>query len=698
MSRPSTARFLRPVLLLALLGTAACPSRTAQPRPSAGEPVVQPGAGNATLAGAERARAEGRLQDALALFEAFARDHPRAPQAPGALLAAGQIAHQLEQRDTARRALETLALNHPGDPAAKDAKLLLASMDLEDGRTAEGVSGLRSALEQMQGPEKLAYSQKMGRALYESGQFAGAVVPLSTAEAGTTDAAVRDPLRAMLQEIIDGRLRFAEVLALREQLPATSWTHHLLTLKLGRIYLHLGDDVRAMEELKAYVAAEPQGAFLTSAQAALQILDIRTTVVANRLGVVLPTSGKYAQTGERLLAALKLGLEAAVSDAIARGQTNPPPAPVEVEVLDDTSGPEDAAAALDLLITEKRVMAVVGAVTLQGARPAAMRAEAAKVPLLTLSRRDGIAEMGPFTFQVALSDERQAREMARIASETLGFKRVAFLYPRLPKGAALMNAFWDEFESRGGSVAGVEAYDHDETTFAVPVRKLVGRHFLEARGDFLACQAEARKLEAAYKKQKALEACKDGVRPIVDFEALFIADYHKPAGLIAPALAFEDVFVGNDERSLRQFKETTGAVKVQKVTLLGTNGFNDKTFPQRGGKYVQGALFVDGFNPNDGRPETLDFLKKFAAATGGLKGELRDAQAFDAGRMLGAVFVQNPKTRTEFRDKLQAIKDFPGICGPTSVDAQGNAVAPLQVFTVKGESIIPAHLEPRTGG
>ena len=64
--------------------------------------------------------------------------------------------------------------------------------------------------------------------------------------------------------------------------------------------------------------------------------------------------------------------------------------------------------------------------------------------------------MGPFTFQMALTDERQAREVARIAADTLGFKRVALMYPRLPKGVALVNAFWDEFEARGGAIVRLE--------------------------------------------------------------------------------------------------------------------------------------------------------------------------------------------------------------------------------------------------
>ncbi len=697
----------RPLLAASIaVALAGCPSKTASPKPQGGgDPAASSGgapsggAAAPVLAAARQAREEGRLADAWALYQALLKDHPKAGEVPVALLESAKVAATLGNKDGARKALEELAVMYPTHAAARDAKLLLASMDLEDGRTQEGVSGMRSALEQLPPKERAELSAKMGRALHEGGQHAGAVLPLATAEAAAPEGADKADLRALILQIVDGQLRFPEVLALREQLPTgPGYTRTLLTLKLARIYTHLGDDPRATEEFKAYLAAEPQGAFAPAAQQALTAIETRNTVSPNRLGVVLPASGKYAQTGERILTALKLGLESAVGEAIAKGQTNPPPSPVEVVVQDDTGGAEDAAKAVDVLVQEHRAMAVVGAITTQGSRPAAMRAESARIPLLTLARREGLGEMGPFTYQLGLTDEHQAREVARIAVEMLGYKRIAVLYPRLPKGVALLNAFWDEFEARGGAVAGVESYDHDETTFSAPVKKLVGRHYLEARGDYLACLGKSREMEQAYKRQKAAEGCKDEAAPVVDFDAIFIADYHKPAGLIAPALAFEDVFVGSDERALRQFKQATGATRVRQVQLLGTNGFNDKTFPVRGGKYVQGAVFVDGFNPNDGRPETLAFVKAFTQASGGVKPELREAQAYDAGRMLGAVFAQNPKSRAEFREKLSALKDFPGVCGPTTFDAQGTAVTPLHVFTIKGEAIIPAHLEPKSGG
>ncbi|MEW5853296.1 MAG: penicillin-binding protein activator [Myxococcota bacterium] len=651
-----------------------------------------------TMDAAITAEREGRLTEALALYSAVFTQTPNAVEAPDALLAHAALATRLQQREAARRSLEELALRHPTHPAAKKAKLLLASMDLQEGRTNEGISAMRSAYQQLPpGEERTRAAKELGATLANAGENAGAVAFLAEAETTATTPEQKEALRAQLLEIIDGNLAATDVLALRETLPAGSYAHTLLTLKLARIYLHLGDDARAKEAFQAFLAADPQSPYAPLAQVAITAIDQRSLVATRKLGVVLPMSGKYEQAGNRMLTALKLGLDAAMAEAIAKGQTTPPPAPVEVVVKDDRGEPEDAAKAVDELVQQDRVMAVVGAITVQGSKDAAIRAEAARVPLMTMARREGLAEMGPYTFHFGLTDEKQARAVARLAAEILGFKRVALLYPRLPKGVSLINAFWDTFESLGGQIAGAETYDHDETTFTVPVRKLVGRHYLEARGEYIVCKAKAKEIEQAYKRQKAEEQCKDTVTPVVDFDAIFIADYHGPVGLIAPALAFEDVFVGNDERAFRQFKQTTGRANARRVQLLGTNGFNDRSLPTRGGKYVQGALFVDGFNPQDGRPETEAFIKAYVAATGS-KPELREAQAYDAGRILGLIYATNPQTRTEFRDRLSGVKDFTGVTGVTSFDAQGSSVTPLHVFTIKGENIIPAVLERRAGG
>lgn len=691
---------LFPVVVLAFsVGCPSSSSRAAQradglPTDSSAPGPQDPAITQAVQA-AQALEAAGDHAAAFTAFEGLVAGNPKSPQLPELLQAMARNAHKLGDRAGARRAWERVAMEFPTHPASHDAKLHLAGLDLEEGRTAEGVTGMRNALEQLPQKDRQPFSKKMGLALMESDQFAAAVMPLSAAEMTSPQPAEKEQLRATLLDLVDRELRLEDMLGLREQLPEGSYARNLLTLKLARMWVHLGDEARARDELRTFLAAAPNDPLAPSAQQLLKMLEDRSVVAAHRLGIVLPTSGKYAQAAERVLAALKMGLESAAKEVAT--QSGKPVDPVEVVVVDDKGEVEDAVHAVDGLVAEHRVMALAGPLTPLGASAAAVRAEALKVPLMTMARKEGLAEMGPYTFSFSLTDERQAREVARVAATQMGFKRVALLYPRLPRGVSLINAFWDEFESRGGNITGAEGYDHDETTFTTPIRKLVGRHYMDARYEHISCMAEARKIEQAYKKQKAMEGCTDAVKPMVDFDAVFVADWHKPVGLIAPALAFEDVFVGNDERALRQFKEATGSYKVRKVLLLGTNGFHDKTLPQRGGKYVQGAVFVDGFNPNDGRPENVAFQKAFAAAVGA-KPDLREAQAYDTGRVLGFVFAQNPTSRAAFRDLLSKVKDYAGVTGPITMDEQGSAVAPLHVFTIKNAAIVPAVFDPPSGG
>lgn len=659
-------------------------------RPSAPDPVV-----DGPLAAADALEKAGKHKDALAAYTAILTQHPNTSRLPDVLLGAGRAAQRMGDRVGARATLERLAVEYPTHNASAEAKLLLASLDLEEGRVKEGVSGMKNAMDALPAQERADYSAQMGRALMDAHEFSAAMLPLAQAEAALPAGPAKTELQERIFSVVDQHLTPMQMLSMREQLPPKSHGHTLLTLKLARVYVHMGEDPRAAEELKAFLSAAPDHPLAAGAQALLKLLSERSVVATHRLGVVLPTSGRWGATGERVLAALKMGLaDAAQEAARKKGQ---PTLPVEVVVMDDKGDAEEAARAVDGLVADHKVMAVTGAISVAGSATAAVRAEALHVPLLAMARREGLAQMGPYTFSFALTDEHQARELARVTVTQLGFKRVALLYPRFPRGVALTNAFWDELEAAGGSVAGVESYDHDQTTFTTPIRKLVGRHFLEARGEYTTCMAEARQIAHAYKREKAEEACEEQTHPLVDFDAIFIADWYKPVTMIAPALAVEDIFVGNDERALRQFKQTTGQARVRKVILLGTNGFNAAELPRDGGKYVEGAIFVDGFHRGNGRPETVAFVGAFTKATGSPP-ELREAQAYDAGRMLGLVFADNPQSRDAFRQALGSLKNQMGVTGQVSFDPDGAAITPLHVFTIKGHSIVPAALEPATGG
>src|SRR5690606_14576982 len=110
-------------------------------------------------------------------------------------------------------------------------------------------------------------------------------------------------------------------------------------------------------------------------------------------------------------------------------------------------------------------------------------------------------------------------------------------------------AFWDEVEKRQGEITAIESYGHDQTTFTVEARSLVGRLHLEARGEYAQCRAAANQVKDPFRRKKALEACRDQVTPLIDFDALFIPDDYRTVSYIVPALTAEDMLLTTDRHA-----------------------------------------------------------------------------------------------------------------------------------------------------
>src|SRR6185295_2368767 len=181
-------------------------------------------------------------------------------------------------------------------------------------------------------------------------------------------------------------------------------------------------------------------------------------------------------------------------------------------------------------------------------------------------------------------------------------------------------------------------------------------------------------------------------RPIVDFEALFIPDEWQRGGLVAPALAVEDIITNTcDPREIENLKKTTGKKDIRTVTLLGGNGWNSPKnsdgIPQlveRGGKFVLCSVFVDGFYADSSRESTKRFVRLFSEAYKDSTPTLLDAVGFDSARMLRQILDKQTASldRAAVRDALAGTRDFEGATGKTSFNEKREAQKPLFFLTI----------------
>lgn len=314
-----------------------------------------------------------------------------------------------------------------------------------------------------------------------------------------------------------------------------------------------------------------------------------------RIGCLLPLSGTYAPYGQRSLNGIKLAL----------GENT------DRLVLRDSQGqPQLARAAIDELIADPDVIAVIGPLRSQVAETIAPRAERSGMPLVMLSQRDGLT--GTYVMQPTMTDRRQAAELAEYAIGVLKLTRFAILYPNDPYGTGLSTAFREEVERRKGQVIGALGYGTEAQEFSLEVLSV--RKWVDDQG----------------------------------LQAVFIPDS-----------AGRAVALGSELRRARPG-----------LTLLGSSGWYDPAELGRSSGTIDGAVFVNGFFAASGRPATRRFVAAYESAYHATP-EILEAQGFDAGTLVGRVLAAGATTRAEFPSVLGGLGPVEGATGSIRFSPDG---------------------------
>ncbi len=150
--------------------------------------------------------------------------------------------------------------------------------------------------------------------------------------------------------------------------------------------------------------------------------------------------------------------------------------------------------------------------------------------------------------------------------------------------------------------------------------------------------------------------------------------------LLAPALAVEDVVTACDQKELDRIRKVSNW-DVKPVQLLGTNGWDDPALFEKAGRYVECAVFVDGFFPASERLETKRFVAAFQERYGRAPSIL-EASAYDAARLVAqAVEKDKADGRDAVRTALSGVRAFPGATGDIAFDAKGEPLRALFFLT-----------------
>lgn len=358
------------------------------------------------------------------------------------------------------------------------------------------------------------------------------------------------------------------------------------------------------------------------------------------VGAILPLSGRFASFGNKALQGIELSIE--TYNHTENGKKRP----VRLLIKDSQGLPEVAERAVGELDSDG-VIAVIGPILGVTADSAAKAAQKLGIPIITMTQKEGIADIGEWVFRNSITNASQVRGLADIVLKQ-GIRKVAILYPDTPYGKEMSALFGGEISKAEGQVVYSHSYKEGKTDFGPEIKAMAGPEFL-AKIKAYADEKE-RRFKEAEKSKDAVKEVKDPLeqgpvieleRPKPDFDAVFIPDYAERIGLIVPQLAFYDV---------------------KGVKLLGLNGWNSPKLIKLAGDFLNDVIFVDGFFVNSVRPQVREFVEGYRKTFQDDPG-IVEAQAYDTMGIVISVMSNGGDARESFRDAIYKIKDYHGATG-----------------------------------
>jgi ABC-type branched-subunit amino acid transport system substrate-binding protein len=567
--------------------------------------------------------------------------------------------------DFAERAFGQFVVDRPGDPLVRTAAIFRARIALERGdpdRAREllapvlgspGALGDRAALfdgialqrlgrnreaigqlERFRGrltttAENGLLLESLWRAYRDAGEPALAVARLDEQlAAGAPDEEDPEPRRA-LAEIVDGLGEIEVLKRLASELPEGRLAWSLVQARLAGLYYEAGELALAAAIIAAIRARG--GEEHPAVEEIAGLVERRTVVDLGSIGCILPLSGRSRLVGEAVLKGVMLGARTA--------RLGPKRQPLAVVIRDTGGDPDQAARAVEQLVLEDHVAAIVGPAEGEEAVAAARRAEELGVPLLALTMRVDVARAGPHVFREFTSSEAEVRALAD-AARRLGGRSFAVLQPNDAYGRSLGQAFAAELARRGERPVCVVEYDAAATTFREPVAEL--------------------------------SRCA--------FDVLFVPERAARLALVAPALAAVGLW------STIPGESAPGPGRA--VTVLAPSAGIAADLPRRAGRYLSGAIFATGFHADATSGSTrfaAEFRDEYRAEAGAFS-----AYGHDAALLIAAAISAGSRSRPAIRrwlDRADAATadEFPLAAPFTGFDEQGEARAAAVTLMLRGD-------------
>lgn len=302
---------------------------------------------------------------------------------------------------------------------------------------------------------------------------------------------------------------------------------------------------------------------------------------------------------------------------------------LEVVDKDNKSETAEAASVTTNLVTQSKVNAVVGPATSGATAAAVPNATKAGVPLISPSAtQDGLTKNQEYLFIGTFQDSFQGKIISKYVTETLKAKKVVL-------------------------------YTDNSSDYAKGVAKAFRNAY---KGEIVADEkfvAGDTDFQAALTKMKGK-----------DFDAIIVPGYYTEAGKIV-----------NQARGMGIDKP-----------IVGGDGFNGEEFVQQATpEKASNIYFISGFST------TVEVSAKAKAFLDAYRAKYNEepstfaALAYDSVHLV-ANAAKGAKNSGEIKDNLAKTKDFEGVTGQTSFDADHNTVKTAYMMTMNNGKVEAAEV------
>ena len=297
---------------------------------------------------------------------------------------------------------------------------------------------------------------------------------------------------------------------------------------------------------------------------------------------------------------------------------------IELLTEDNQSQAGQSATVVRKLISSDGVVAMLGEVASSRSMEAAPICQESKIPMISpASTNPKVTEAGDYIFRVCFIDPFQGTVMADFARKTLHLTSVAVLSDvKSDYSMGLAKFFKAGFADGGGKIISDQNYSGGDKDF----------------------NAQLTAIKAA------------------NPDGIFVPGYYTEVGLIA-----------------LQAKQLG-----LNVPMFGGDGWESSSLVPIGGAALEGDYFSTHFSPEDSSPTVQSFVKNYKAKYNNETPDAMAALGYDSAMMLADAMKHAGSTDgAKVRDALAAEKNFPGVTGNITMDANRNASKPAVILAIK---------------